>query len=61
MKADHFSFSLGKLGWTQAEFSRRTGVTTVTVSRWMNGHSPFPKWVAEYLRVVVLAREILGG
>lgn len=61
MKAADFSFSLGKLGWSQAEFARRTGVTPVTVSRWATEARPLPKWVPEYLRVLILAREILHG
>lgn len=61
MKPAQFSQSIATLGWAQAEFARRTGVTAVTVSRWTNGHTPIPKWVAEYLRVMLLAKEMLAG
>lgn len=59
MKTAQFSHALGTLGWSQAEFARRTGVTAVTVSRWMGGRK-MPPWVAEYLRVMLLAKEMLG-
>ncbi|WP_232459096.1 helix-turn-helix domain-containing protein [Burkholderia ubonensis] len=59
MKPAQFSQALATLGWSQAEFARRTGVTDVTVSRWANGRT-IPPWVPEYLRVLLLAKEMLG-
>jgi len=42
---------LTKLGWSQAFFARKVGVSTQTVSRWCNGE---PNSVAmTYLRLTV--------
>lgn len=60
MKPEKFKDALSQLGMSQAEFARRTGVDATTVSRWMQGHSPLPQWAVEYIRVLLLAKEILG-
>lgn len=60
MKPEKFKDSLSKLGWSQAEFARRTGIDATTISRWMQGRSPLPAWAAEYVRVLLLAKEMLG-
>jgi len=44
------------LGWSCAEFGRRVGVSSVTVSRW--GDVPGP--AAAYLRLACRVRELLG-
>jgi len=60
MRPEKFKDALSKLGWSQAEFARRTGIDATTISRWMQGHSPLPAWAAEYVRVLLLAKEMLG-
>jgi len=60
MKPEKFKDALVQLGMSQAEFARRTGVDATTVSRWMQGHSPLPKMAVEYIRVLLLAKEMLG-
>jgi transcriptional regulator with XRE-family HTH domain len=60
MKPEKFKDALTQLGMSQAEFARRTGVDATTVSRWMQGHSPLPTWAVEYIRVLLLAKEMLG-
>lgn len=60
MKPEKFKDALSQLGWSQAEFARRTGVDATTISRWMQGHSPLPAWAVEYMRVLLLAKEMLG-
>jgi len=61
MTTDEFKTALDELGWKQATFSRRTGVTRNTVWRWMNGTEgmEIPQWAAEYLRVLVLTKRVL--
>ena len=44
-----FTDALEALGWKQSDFSRRTGLTQQTPSRWANGVTPIPLWVGEYL------------
>lgn len=51
--------TLSRLGWNQAEFARRYGVEPDTVNRWCTGKISIPAHVAEYLRVMDLARQIL--
>ncbi|OBR52344.1 helix-turn-helix domain-containing protein [Paraburkholderia tropica] len=60
MDAKTFKDALTRLGWSQSEFARRTGIDKTTVSRWMQGHFPLPEWATEYIRVVLLAKEITG-
>lgn len=49
--------ALDRLGWSKAELCRRLGLHRNTPSRW----SEVPRYVAEYLRVSLLAREITDG
>jgi transcriptional regulator with XRE-family HTH domain len=41
------------LGWTSAEFAKRTGTHVTTVSRWIHGRIPIPKWVHAYLQMAL--------
>jgi len=49
MTPDEFTNALAALGWKQSDFCRKAGVTKQTPSRWANGLSPIPAWVAAYL------------
>jgi transcriptional regulator with XRE-family HTH domain len=48
--------ALERLGWSKAELCRRLGLHRNTPSRWKDG---VPRYVAEYLRVSLLAKEML--
>ena len=60
MKPEKFKDALSQLGMSQAKFAERMGIDATTVSRWMQGHTPLPQWAVEYIRVLLLAKEILG-
>jgi transcriptional regulator with XRE-family HTH domain len=49
MTPEQFTAALAALGWKQAEFCRKAGLTDQTPSRWVHGQSPIPKWVGAYL------------
>jgi transcriptional regulator with XRE-family HTH domain len=51
--------SLSALGWTGRELCRRLGVHPNTVTKWRTGKAPVPAYAREYLRVMLLAKEIL--
>jgi transcriptional regulator with XRE-family HTH domain len=55
---DSFAASLRRLGWTQAEFARRAGVTPKTVTTWAKGQAPVPPWVQPYLDAIEGVREL---
>jgi hypothetical protein len=57
MTAAEFRSSLDRIGWKQTDFSRRTGISTVSVSKWANG-SPIPKWVPAFLEAIEGVREL---
>lgn len=61
MNPDELRAELKALGWSQAYFAKRLDVTADTVTRWVTGQRAVPGYVVEYLRVVKLAREILGA
>ncbi len=48
MPAEQFTAALKLLGWTQAEFADRCGLTKATVSRWSTGAVPVAPWVSAY-------------
>ena len=49
MTSDELRDALKALGWTQAEFGRRTGMSPDAVSRWATGNVMPPPWCAAYL------------
>jgi transcriptional regulator with XRE-family HTH domain len=53
MTADELRAALKKLGWTQAEFGRRTGMSPDAVSRWCMGDVKPPPWAAAYLEAML--------
>lgn len=60
MGAQSLNSTLATLGWTGAELARRLGKGKQAVSAWRTGRTAVPKYVEEYLRVMVLAKEMLG-
>jgi len=44
-----FATALDALGWKQADFARRTGLTVQAVSKWATGQVATPLWAGEYL------------
>jgi transcriptional regulator with XRE-family HTH domain len=59
MDATGLRESLKALGMSQSELARRLGYTTDAVNRWCMGKVPVPQHVAEHLRVLLLAKEML--
>ena len=49
MTPHEFDAALQSLGWKQADFCRRTGVSKDTPSRWSAGKTPIQSWVPAYL------------
>ena len=55
MTGDEFAQGLAALGWRQVEFANRTGVSPVTVNRWISGHLPVPTWAQRHLALLLAA------
>ena len=53
--------ALLKLGWSQQRLAERVACDQATISRWATGKQPVPAYVAEILRVMLLAQQMLGG
>jgi plasmid maintenance system antidote protein VapI len=51
--------ALHALRWKQADLARKLGVHQNTVSTWITGSVAVPAYVAEYMRVLMLAKEML--
>lgn len=49
MTIEELEHALRGLGWKGSDFCRKTGVSRNTISRWVNGHTEIPPWVASYL------------
>jgi transcriptional regulator with XRE-family HTH domain len=49
ISANQFRESLAILGWQQADFAEKTGLTRQTVNAWAAGRSPPPPWAGAYL------------
>lgn len=50
MTTSEFKEKLKALGWSQATFARKTGITQNTISRWVSGEIPqIPEWVDAYI------------
>lgn len=60
MNPEQFKAALKQCGWTQKNLAGRLGLNTDTVSLWATGKSPVPGYVVEYMRVLELARQIVG-
>ena len=54
MTSNELRAELAALRWTQKRLADRLGVDPDTVSRWTNGRTDVPAYVAEYLRVVAI-------
>lgn len=59
MTGQELQSALSELGWQGSDLGRRLSIHANTVSRWKTGERPVPSYVAEYLRVCGLAREML--
>lgn len=53
--------ALMRLGWSQRQFAARLSVDEATVSRWSVGSRPVPAYVAEVVRLLLLAKQMLEG
>ena len=51
--------ALDRLKMSQTALADRLGVDKATVNRWCVGSRPVPENVSEYIRVLMLARDIL--
>lgn len=60
MTAAEMKAVLVELGWSQAYLARRLGKHVNTVTAWVNDDE-VPKYAAEYLRAVRLAKQIVKG
>lgn len=49
LSPEQFTNALAALGWKQADFARRVGVTPASVNAWANGRAPAPLWATAYL------------
>lgn len=58
MGPSEFKSVLRELGWSKQKLCARLGLHRNTPRGWTDGP---PRYVAEYLRVVVLAGKILAG
>ena len=52
-------YALSQIGWSQKRLAQRVACDQATVSRWATGKQPVPAYVAEILRVMLLAKQIL--
>lgn len=53
--------ALDRLKMSQTALAERLGVDKATVNRWCVGSRPVPQHVVEYVRVLLLAQQMLGG
>lgn len=53
MTAEQFKAALSRLGWTQADFAARAGLTRPTVSRWATGDVTPPPWAGAWLETLL--------
>ena len=51
--------AIDRLNMSQTALADRLGVDKATVNRWCAGSRPAPEHVNEYIRVLMLAREML--
>jgi transcriptional regulator with XRE-family HTH domain len=53
MSAEQFRSALERLGWQQADFAERAGLTRQTVNRWATGFAPPPPWAGAWLETLL--------
>lgn len=53
MSAEQFRNALERLGWQQADFADRAGLTRQTVNRWATGFAPPPPWAGAWLETLL--------
>lgn len=49
MTPEQFQAHLDALGWRQADFAERTGMTRATINKWATGRAPVAPWAGAYL------------
>lgn len=49
MTPEQFHAHLEVLGWRQADFAERTGMTRATINKWATGRAPVAPWAGAYL------------
>lgn len=49
MTPEQFHAHLEALGWRQADFAERTGMTRATINKWATGRAPVAPWAGAYL------------
>lgn len=59
MTGEEFKAKLAAVGWKQADFTRATGISKVSVSNWANGHA-IPEWVDSYLEMADTLRHLIN-
>lgn len=60
MISNKFKEELKRVGWSQKDLASRLGVSVDVATRWATGKIPVPGYVVEYMRVLELARQIVG-
>lgn len=55
MTGTEFAQALAALGWRQVEFANRTGVSAVTVNRWIACLQPVPTWAQRHIELLLAA------
>ncbi|GEM_PF-2272368 len=50
---DEFKAALRQLGWKQADFARKAGLSHPTPSRWVAGEVPIPEWAEAFLGMAI--------
>lgn len=59
MKPEEIARSLSELGVSQASFAEYLGVREETVSRWVNGHEPVPRYAEIILGASLRAQHLI--
>lgn len=60
MDAKTLKAQLAEIRWSQKQLAGKLACDEDTVSRWCRGKTPVPGHVAEYFRVLMLAKQALS-
>lgn len=60
MPPSQLKAALITLDWSQAELARRIGYAPNTVSRWITGEMPTPKWLDAYMDALIAIHGLAG-
>jgi transcriptional regulator with XRE-family HTH domain len=61
MKNEELVEKLERLGWTQIDLAKATGVTPQTVNSWHQGKSRVPNTVAAYVRHRLAVQRVIDN